>query len=88
MAPISARVRASLKPQSNCVLYSGGGTTKLAASWATVGAEICCQGRSWANAGVANKSDRTMDAKVRWPRGPKERGLLMAGSKGKGFGVK
>ena len=64
VAPMASRVRVSLKPQSNCALYSGGGVAKLAASWSAVGSEICCQGRSWADTLLTNSSDTRICAKV------------------------
>ena len=61
---MASRVSLSLKPQSNCELYSEGGEANFAASCAAVGSEIRCHGLSWAGTTPTNSSGMRICAKV------------------------
>src|ERR1022692_2666394 len=60
MAPMVSGVNLSLKPQSNCELYSAGGEANFAAASAAVGSEIVCQGSTCAVTGLTNSTDTMM----------------------------
>src|SRR5664279_488274 len=60
MAPMVSGVNLSLKPQSNCELYSAGGEANFVAASAAVGSEIACQGRTCAATGLTNSTDTRM----------------------------